>query len=164
MSDTNTHDGKIGFPVVKGIVGKMRFRPLPQKLGRSNFKSDLSWDEISNKIIEYFTQKRITYLPSYATSAFTITSSPKDSRLNMDIIAYLAEDGTFVIEFKRICGDLFTAADIFSDLKILLHDKLSFEDLLIRNEENARLRHNNDLNGEDEEEGEDNCNFDDLLK
>ena len=161
MSETNTHDGTIGFPVVKEIVGKMKFGSVPQNIGRSNFRSELSWQEISQIIVEYFTQKGITYLSSDATPAFTITNSPNDPRLNMDIIAYLDVDVTFVIEFKRTCGDFFTAVRIFSDLNILLHEKLSFEELLIRNKEKERLRYNNDLNGE---EGEDKFNFDDLLE
>ncbi len=114
------------FPVVTSIVGKMRHRPVPSKLGRSNFRSDMSWEEISEHMIAYFQKRGIRYLPSYATSAFTVTGAPNDSRLQIDIIAYLEESGSFVLEFKRVCGDLFTAADIFADLKKVLHDRIPY--------------------------------------
>ncbi len=129
MSTNQSIGTNFDFPIVRGIEGKMRHRPVPAKLGNSNFQSDYSWDEIKEIIVGYFQKKGIKYLLSYATSAFTVTSAPNDSKLQIDIIAYLEESGSFILEFKRLCGDIFTGADIFCDLKTLLHDKVSLDNL-----------------------------------
>ena len=67
------------FPIVRGIVGKMTHRPVPAKLGNSNFRSDYSWDEIKEIMVSYFESRNIKYNTSKTTAAFTIVGIPKFS-------------------------------------------------------------------------------------
>jgi hypothetical protein len=110
---------------------------VPKELGRKYFRTDLSWEEIKELTIEYLNFRQIEFETSYATYDFTITRTPSDPRLQIDIMVYLEESGTFIVEFKRLCGDLFISGNIFTDLKSILCDKISLEELI--NESNNNI-------------------------
>lgn len=104
--------------------------PVPEELKKFDFTSDLSWDEISKRIIEYFENTNVTYEQSECSPIFEIKSTTNDSRLNIIIRVYIQKDETFVVVCDRKQGDIFTAIEIKNDLKILLNDKLSYDDLV----------------------------------
>lgn len=133
-------------PIVTSIVGEARPRPVPGQLESKNFRSDLSWEEIKELTIEYLNSKQIEFVVSYATYAFTIERTTNDSRLQIYINVYLEDSGTFIIEFKRLCGDLFTVGEIFTDLKYILADKMSLEEL--NNMRELESESNNDSNND----------------
>jgi hypothetical protein len=100
--------------------------PIPEDLKKFDFTSDLSWNEISKRIIEYFENTNVTYELSECSPVFEI----KDSRLNLFIRVYIKKDETFVFHFEFKRGDVLTSIEIKNDLKILLNNKLSYDDLV----------------------------------
>ena len=112
------------------LYSKFYHRPVPEDLKKFDFTSDLSWDEISKRIIEYFENTHVTYEQAKYSPVFEIKRTTNDSRLNIIIRVYIQKDETFVVVCDRMQGDIFTAIEIKNDLKILLNDKLSYDDLV----------------------------------
>ena len=102
-----------------------------EELGKSNFRSDLSWDKIKQIVTDYFERTNVNFVISKSTGSFTVAGTPNDEELNLDIIVYLDEENnTFVFDIKRCSGCVFTCSNIFSDLRLLLNEKISVDQLM----------------------------------
>jgi len=144
MSDVPPPSLSSFFPVVTGIIPVRRARTVPAKLGESTFDvRDKPWEVMEEEMITYFREKGLGYVPSRSTYAVTVTSAPNDSSLQIDFIAYLREDGSYVVDSKRWSGDIFTALGSFCDLKaILRNEPLPNNERWYDNEENDLENHN----------------------
>ena len=107
------------FPIVKNVVGKMVFRPVPPHELHSSFECNMSWEEIRDTITTYLNTNNIAFISSKSTAAFTVASES----LQMDIIVYVHDQGHYVIGFHRISGDILAGSDIYGGLMRLLTDK-----------------------------------------
>ena len=108
-----------------------RTYPGSEKLGKSNFRSDLSWDEIKQIVTDYFERTNVNFVISKSTGSFTVAGTPNDEELNFDVMVYLDEENnTFVFDIKRYRGCVITCSNIFSDLRLLLNEKISVDQLM----------------------------------
>jgi hypothetical protein len=110
------------MPSATGDIGPIerRFHPPRRFVSPSSCKTTKTWAEIQDVISTYLGEKNIAFHFPLSEAVFYVKGVPDDSNLNFDIYCCPAENDTFIIEIRRVKGDVRILSIIYFDIKNLL--------------------------------------------
>jgi len=120
----NTYKSYSKYSLRKKYGYKRRTQKLRQIVSKGKVKRRIKHRKfvpgIERVIKNYFAQKDYPYCFPPNVAVFSISGIPSDKDLIFDIHICLTQDGSFVIELRRIRGDAVIIANILHDLRKLL--------------------------------------------
>ena len=111
------------LPTAVGEINaqKRKFFPPRRYLSPSHFETDMSWEEIDEKISTYFIKNKMDFSipPEIAVFSVRIVTNV-DIVLCFDIYCCPTGNDTFIVEFRRVIGCAKMLLKIFTDIRSLI--------------------------------------------
>jgi len=129
-------DAKLPSASAGGIGPIERYFHFPRRhLSPSSFETSEESTEILDKISTYLLQKTISFDLPDTEAVFYVKGVPDDLNLNFNIFCCPTEHETFIVEFRRVKGEIASLSNIYQDIMNLLvefTEELDEEDISVK--------------------------------
>jgi hypothetical protein len=102
-----------------GIIERYFHSPR-RHLSPSSFETNKKWPEIEDAMSTYLREKSIAFDLPETEAVFYVKGVPDDLNLNFNIFCCPTEHETFIVEFRRVKGEIHALSNIYLGIMSLL--------------------------------------------